>query len=123
MRSLGGIWLLSRPPSSLGCRPEPGDGWGIQMRLRDSRCQFSGRLFFRGGPSGAIVPGVVLSLLLFGPLWTQSGAQEQTDPKELEAQLAAATGRVRLDLLIDLTEAYREDDPAKAIAFGREALE
>ncbi|MCP5030116.1 MAG: hypothetical protein GY929_27925, partial [Actinomycetia bacterium] len=65
----------------------------------------------------------MLSLLLFGPLWAQSGAQEQTDPKELEAQLAAATGRVRLDLLVELTEAYREDDPAKAIAFGNEALE
>ncbi|MCP4205409.1 MAG: tetratricopeptide repeat protein, partial [bacterium] len=93
------------------------------MKLRDSRRQFSGRLFCRGGLFSAIVLGVVLSLLLFGPLWTQSGAQEQTDPKELEAQLAAATGRVRLDLLLELTEAYREADPAKAITFGSEALE
>ncbi len=32
-------------------------------------------------------------------------------------------GDERLDLLVDLTEAYREDDPAKAITFGHEALE
>ncbi len=57
-----------------------------------------------------------------GPAAPAAG-ESKAGPPELEARLAVATGDERLDLLIDLTEAYREDDPAKAIAFGGEALE
>ncbi|MCP4304323.1 MAG: hypothetical protein GY788_05485, partial [bacterium] len=68
--------------------------------------------------------GILTLIILLCP---GLGAQQEGEPKagspELEARLAMATGDERLDLLVELTEAYREDDPAKAIAFGNEALE
>lgn len=47
----------------------------------------------------------------------------QTDVERLEARLPAAGGEERLELLVELAEALRRDDPARAADFGGEALE
>lgn len=60
---------------------------------------------------------VSLFLLMPWPLLAQPG------PAHLEAQLAQAQGAARLELLVELANVYRRDDPAKALAFGNEALE
>lgn len=44
-------------------------------------------------------------------------------PDERESRLAHATGRERLELLEELTSSHLETDPARAAAFGMEALE
>ncbi len=42
---------------------------------------------------------------------------------ELEARLAGATGRQRLELLAEVGEAWLEEDPAKALTFANQAVE
>ena len=47
----------------------------------------------------------------------------RADTDEAEARLAGATGQPRLDLLVELTRAYREENPARATVLGTKALE
>ena len=62
-----------------------------------------------------------IAMLLSGLLEAQE--QEDDDPQRLAARLPIATQNERLGLLTKLTTAHRDKDPAKAIAFGTEALE
>ncbi len=66
---------------------------------------------------------LTLIFLLCPSLGVPQEGASKADPPELEARLAEATGRERLDLLFELTEAYRETDPTRVVAFGTEALE
>ena len=47
----------------------------------------------------------------------------QTDASRLEARLATASGRERLELLVALATAHREESSARAVELGEEALE
>jgi PAS domain S-box-containing protein len=58
-------------------------------------------------------------LLLLPSLWLFS----QANPEKIEAQLANTKGKERINLLVDLLNAYRRTDPQKAIEKGNQALE
>ncbi len=49
--------------------------------------------------------------------------QAQTSLDQLESELSSTTGRSRIGVLVQLTAAYRHDDPQRAVALGAEALE
>lgn len=61
---------------------------------------------------------LLLALLVGAPL----GAQDRP-AAELEAILESQTGAERARTLLRLVDAYKVDDPARAIAFGTEALQ
>lgn len=45
------------------------------------------------------------------------------DSSRLESRLKGATGNERLDILVELTKTYGDKDRAKALSYGKEALE
>ncbi|MGD2089415.1 MAG: tetratricopeptide repeat protein [Candidatus Aminicenantes bacterium] len=53
------------------------------------------------------------SLLLFS----------QTNPERIEAQLAKTEGKEKINLLVDLLNAYKRKNPQKALEYGKQALE
>jgi len=108
--------LLGNAVTDLGDQPAP--------RVEVGRRTGNGSSDDVGGPRRMLKVVFFVSTLLLAPLlWAQAGGEKQADPGELEARLAAATGREKLELLAELADAYRRSDPAKAIAFGTEALE
>ena len=50
-------------------------------------------------------------------------AQAQGGPEEIEAALAGAVGQERLEMLETLVTAYREENAARSVELGQEALE
>ncbi|MFC2140873.1 tetratricopeptide repeat protein [Acidobacteriota bacterium] len=61
----------------------------------------------------ALVMLLIPSLLLFS----------QANPEKIEAQLANTEGKERINLLVELTEAYNKKNPQKALEYGKQALE
>lgn len=65
---------------------------------------------------------LVAALLLGAPLTHGSLRAQQTAVAVLERELASESGLERARTLTRLTDAYKVDDPPRAIAYGREAL-
>ena len=62
--------------------------------------------------------------ILFSLLFVVSVAvRGQPSLDQLESELSSTTGPARIELLVQLTEAYRRDDPQRALTLGSEALE
>ena len=61
--------------------------------------------------------------LLFAAAALLPGAARAQPAAELVARLPALTGAERGRALAQLTEAYKGDDPTRALVYGREALQ
>jgi len=61
--------------------------------------------------------GGALFLCIFAPLFAETAA------KELESRLTGSTGKERIRILAELTQAYLATVPKKSLEYGQEALE
>lgn len=66
----------------------------------------------------------IVLLTLFSPLFSLSlfSDSNNVDPKILESRLTKSTGEKRIELLVKLTQHYRDKNPQKAINYGKEGL-
>ncbi|MEM7352347.1 MAG: tetratricopeptide repeat protein [Acidobacteriota bacterium] len=62
-------------------------------------------------------------LAVLALLWVPTGRLAADDAQHLEARLAGATGRQRLEVLLELVKLHRRSEPARAARFGEEALD
>jgi signal transduction histidine kinase len=64
-----------------------------------------------------VLIGFAILICIFTPLFAETAA------KELESRLTGSTGKERIRILAELTQAYLTKVPKKALEYGQEALE
>jgi signal transduction histidine kinase len=108
--------MLNSGPITRVCEPIPGKRSNIRLTF----FFISTILWRKEDKMKKLFILLGLSVLFFAA--SSAGAGE-TDWKEKENRLHETSGKERVELLVELTEHFRELEPKKALAYGSEALE
>lgn len=65
---------------------------------------------------------VIILMLLVGIFYLLPAQETPGDSQQLEKGLASAEGKKKIEILYQLIDLYKEDDPQKSILFGGQAL-